>query len=116
MLIVLDPFARRCVATGLILASLGASAWAQSEPERAPGVIVGGSQDVSIGGLPTARAGDAASNGGHVNEGSPNVFINGRPAARVGDRAGCGVVVRGAGTVTINGMPAGRVGDNTSGC
>ena len=81
-----------------------------------PGVIVGGSSEVSIGGLPAARAGDPTQTGRPIEQGSSNVFINGRPAATAGDRTGCGVVVRGANNVFINGKPAARAGDVTSGC
>ena len=81
-----------------------------------PGVIVGGSSEVSIGGLPAARVGDPTQTGRPIEQGSPNVSINGRPATTAGDRTGCGVVVRGANNVFINGKPAARTGDVTSGC
>jgi uncharacterized Zn-binding protein involved in type VI secretion len=85
--------------------------------EQAPGVVVGGSNDVQSGGLPSARAGDVTTaTDGVVEQGSSNVFINGRPAARVGDRTNCGVIVRGSNNMFINGKPMARVGDNTSGC
>jgi uncharacterized Zn-binding protein involved in type VI secretion len=103
---------------GFVIALTGAAA-AQTqtpaqEPPR-PGVVVQGSSDVSVGGLPATRSGDATS-GGVVVEGSSDVFINGKPATRLGDRTNCGVVVRGSGNVFINGRPMARTGDNTSGC
>jgi uncharacterized Zn-binding protein involved in type VI secretion len=90
----------------------------QNEPAlQMPGVITKGSGDVSIGGLPAARKGDATDRGGALEQGSPNVFINGKPAVTSGDRTGCGdVVVGGASNVFINGKPVARAGDLTSGC
>ena len=90
---------------------------AQERPSEVPGVVTGGSGNVSIGGVAAARKGDAAAGEGAVVEGSPNVLINGRPAATVGDRTGCGgIVVGGGGGVFINGKPAARTGDLTTGC
>ena len=90
----------------------------QTEPQlAAPGVVTGGSGNVSVGGMPAARSGDATDQGDALTEGSPNVFINGRPAATLGDRTGCGgVTVGGASNVFINGKPVARSGDMTTGC
>ena len=95
----------------LICAGFAAAAQAQQ-----PGVVVQGSDSVSIGGHSAARQGDVTTNGVIV-EGSKNVFINGKPAAIAGSRTDCnGVVVGGGGGVYINGKPAARSGDQTSGC
>ena len=90
----------------------------QADPQPAPpGVITGGSGNVSVGGMPAARSGDATDQGDALAEGSPNVFINGRPAVTLGDRTGCGgVTVGGASNVFINGKPVARSGDMTAGC
>ena len=86
-------------------------------PAAAPGVITKGSGDVSIGGMPAARKGDATDGGTAIEQGSPNVFINGKPAVTVGDKTGCGgITVGGASNVFINGKPVARAGDLTSGC
>lgn len=88
-----------------------------SPSASSPGVIVGGSGNVSVGGQPAARKGDATDSGTAVVEGSPNVFINGKPAATVGDRTGCGgITVGGSGNVFVNGKPLARSGDLTTGC
>lgn len=97
------------------------SAWAQTPaeklPDGAPGVVSGGSNNVSIGSVPAARDGDRTTEGGSVAGSSPNVFINGKPAAVAGDKTNCGgIVVGGGGGVFINGKPAARVGDVTTGC
>src|SRR5262245_48956876 len=86
-------------------------------PVAAPGVITKGSADVSIGGMPAARKGDATDGGTAVEQGSPNVFHNGKAAVTVGDKTGCGgVTIGGASNVFINGKPVARAGDLTSGC
>ncbi len=86
-------------------------------PTGAPGVVTGGSDNVSIGNLPAARDGDRTTEGTTVTGTSPNVYINGRPAVTTGDSTGCGgIVVGGGGGVFINGKPAGRTGDITTGC
>ena len=96
---------------------LPGSASAQNAATTSPGVVTQGSGDVSIGGVPAARKGDAASGEGSLAKGSSNVFVNGRPAATVGDSTSCGGVVLGSGGgVFINGKPAARTGDLTSGC
>ena len=101
----------------LFVMGLPPSAFAQSSTNTGPGVVTGGSGNVSIGGVSAARKGDATPGEGSVAQGSSNVFINGRPAATVGDRTGCGGVVLGSGGgVFINGKPAARTGDVTSGC
>jgi uncharacterized Zn-binding protein involved in type VI secretion len=110
------------LAWGMILvAAIGVGAQAaaqQQEPASAqPGVIIGGSDNVSVGGRPAARSGDATDKGDALVQGSPNVFINGRPATTVGDSTACGgVTVGGSSNVFINGKPVARSGDLTSGC
>ena len=112
----------RRVMWSLILAvwiGAGAQVAAQQNEPRpaAPGVITGGSGNVSVGGLPAARAGDATDQGDALAQGSPNVFINGRPATTLGDSTACGgVTVGGASNVFINGKPVARTGDLTTGC
>jgi uncharacterized Zn-binding protein involved in type VI secretion len=104
-------------AVQLLIGGFALNASAQDHRGNAPGVITEGSGNTSIGGMPAARKGDAASGEGSVVEGSPNVSINGRPAATVGDRTGCGgIVVGSGGGVFINGKPAARTGDLTTGC
>ena len=103
--------------TQLLICAFAVDVAAQDRPSDPPGVITEGSSNTSIGGMPTARKGDAAVGEGAIVEGSPNVSINGRPAATVGDRTGCGgIVVGGGGGVFINGKPAARTGDLTTGC
>ena len=86
-------------------------------PTAAPGVVSGGSNNVTIGNLPAARDGERTTEGGTVTGTSPDVYINGRPAVTTGDRTNCGgIVVGGGGGVFINGKPAGRTGDLTTGC
>ncbi|WP_245297061.1 MULTISPECIES: PAAR domain-containing protein [Rhodomicrobium] len=99
--------------------AMGTEALAQqAEPESAaPGVVVEGSPDVSIGDLPAARKDDATDQATTVTEGSADVFINGKPAATVGDLTACGgSTVTGASNVYINGEPAARAGDLTTAC
>ena len=105
--------------SGLVLTLVLASVLSVSAQERpgTPGVISNGSADISIGGKPAARQGDATTGGNVVVEGSKDVFINGKPAAVTNDKTSCGgVVVGGGGNVFINGKPAARSGDQTSGC
>jgi uncharacterized Zn-binding protein involved in type VI secretion len=108
-----------CLAASALLgATPFGSAWGQtsSPASQAPGVIVGGSQNVTVNGKPAARQGDTTT-GGALIEGSPNVFINGKPATVVGDRNGCGgSIASGGHGVFINGKPVARQGDRTSGC
>lgn len=86
-------------------------------PNGAPGVIVQGSGNVSVGGQPAARKGDTTDSSQALVEGSSNVFINGRPAVTAGDKTGCGAItVGGASNVFINGKPVARSGDLTAGC
>jgi uncharacterized Zn-binding protein involved in type VI secretion len=100
-----------------MLALVSASVSARAQSPSTPGVVTGGSNNVSIGGKNAARQGDTTSDGNVIVEGSPNVFINGKPAAVSSGKTGCGgVVVGGAGGVYINGKPAARTGDHTSGC
>jgi uncharacterized Zn-binding protein involved in type VI secretion len=90
---------------------------AQELKDGTPGVITGGSGNVSVGGLPAARNGDATDSGDVVAGGSKNVFINGKPAVTTGDKSGCGGIVIGGGSnVFINGKPVARAGDTTTGC
>jgi uncharacterized Zn-binding protein involved in type VI secretion len=97
---------------GPLLAEEGA------QPEVAsPGIIVQGSESVTIGGQSAARAGDATSTGNVVVEGSSDVFINGKPAAIQGGATDCGgIVVGGSSSVFINGKPAAGLGDAAAGC
>ena len=104
--------------SGLVLALIATSppVSAQERPGT-PGVIMKGSDNVSIGGKPAARQGDTTSGGNVVVEGSKNVFINGKPAAVTNDKTSCGgVVIGGGGNLFMNGKPAARSGDQTSGC
>lgn len=71
-------------------------------------------------GKPAARQTvDKAAHVGPISTGSPNVTIGGFPAARQGDAFICklhgpGIIIGGSGTVTINSVPAARMGDITS--
>lgn len=103
------------------MVAIAPAALAQSSPNEpptaAPGVISGGSNNVTIGNMPAARDGDRTTDRGTVTGASPDVYINGRPAVTTGDRTDCGgIVVGSGGGVFINGKPAGRTGDLTSGC
>lgn len=104
----------------LLVLALPVASQAQTEPQppaAAPGVISGGSNNVSIGGLPAARDGERTTDSGTVTGTSPNVYINGRPAVTTGDKTDCnGIVVGSGGGVFINGKPAARTGDLTTGC
>ena len=103
---------RSALLGSVLLCVAGFSASAQQ-----PGVVTGGSQDVQIGGHPSARQGDTTSDGNVIVEGSKDVFINGKPAAVLGSKTNCGgLVVGGHGGVFINGKPAARTGDATAGC
>jgi uncharacterized Zn-binding protein involved in type VI secretion len=105
-----------CLALGVASAAM-AEEPADALPPAAPGVITEGSGDVSVGSLPAARKGDAASDGAAIEQGSSNVFINGKPAVTVGDKTGCGgTTVSGASNVFVNGKPLARAGDLTTGC
>jgi uncharacterized Zn-binding protein involved in type VI secretion len=107
---------------GLGVVSLAAGLAVAQEPKNdpaaaVPGVITKGSGDVSVGGMPAARKGDATDGGKTIEQGSPNVMINGRPAVTMGDKTNCGgVAVGGASNVFINGKPVARAGDLTTGC
>ena len=106
-----------CAAVTLLMSLAAARADDAALPGATPSVIVGGSNDVSVGGQDAARKGDTTDAAQAVVEGSSNVFINGKPAVRVGDRTNCGgIVVGGAGTVYVNGSPLARSGDLTAGC
>ena len=109
------------LSTAALLATLPGVARAQNtQPPPAtgaPGVITGGSGNVSVGGQAAARKGDTTDGATAIVEGSSNVFINGKPAATVGDRTGCGgIAVGGASNVFVNGKPVARAGDLTTGC
>lgn len=111
----------RMIAVAAATMLFAGAAFAQSNPAApptaAPGVVSGGSDNVSIGNLPAARDGDRTTENGTVTGTSKNVYINGRPAVTTGDRTDCGgIVVGGGGGVFINGKPAGRTGDLTTGC
>lgn len=85
------------------------------------GVIISGSNNVTVNGIPMARQGDpfqSNSNGiGTIIQGSPDVTQS-AAVARVGDqvKAGSvvGVVTSGSPNVTCDGKPVARVGDSTS--
>lgn len=107
----------RIVMRMLLCPILAAAVLSGAAHAQTPGVVTGGSDNVSIGGKNAARQGDPTSDGSVIVEGSPNVFINGKPAAISSGKTGCGgVVVGGGGGVFINGKPAARTGDQTSGC
>src|SRR4030042_3575077 len=58
---------------------------------------------------------------GVVISGSPDILINGLPAARIGDlmQGSCGhfgTIISGSSSVFSNGIPAARLGDITQGC
>jgi uncharacterized Zn-binding protein involved in type VI secretion len=106
----------RLAVVGMLLAVPGPLC-AQDFKEGIPGVITGGSTNVTIGGMPGTRKGDTTDTGGTIVQGSKDVFINGQPAVTTGDKSGCGGIVIGGGSnVFINGKPAARVGDLTTGC
>jgi uncharacterized Zn-binding protein involved in type VI secretion len=82
------------------------------DPSSHPGLVMQGSPDVLIEGLPAARATDKhvcllpPLAGPHppspIAMGSKSVLINNMPAARQGDSAGCGAqIVKGALSVLI---------------
>ncbi len=103
---------------GLMLAALPARAGDAPQPEAAsPGVIIEGSESVTIGGQSAARVGDQTNTGDVVVEGSSNVFINGKPAAVQGGATDCGGIVIGSSSgVYINGKPAAGTGSVATGC
>lgn len=107
-----------CCVIALMLMSTPALADDIPQPEAAsPGVIVEGSESVTIGGQSAARVGDQTSTGDVVVEGSSNVFINGKPAAVQGGTTDCGgIVIGGASNVFINGKPAAGTGSVATGC
>lgn len=85
--------------------------------DPAPGVVIGGSADVTVGGQAAVTAGDTTSGGESVVSGSDNVFINGKPAARAGDVTDCGaIVIGGSATVFVNGKPLAGTGDVVTAC
>ena len=107
-----------CLLASLLLAAVPAAAEDVPQPEAAsPGVIVEGSDSVTIGGQSAVRAGDQTTSGNVVVEGSPDVFIDGKPAVVQGGTTDCGgIVVGGSSNVFINGKPVARAGDATTGC
>lgn len=73
------------------------------------GVIIAGSGDVLINGIPAARVGDPGtphtkpSNSPHgvvISGGSGTVLVNGVPLARIGDPASCGSAI-GSGSADV---------------
>jgi uncharacterized Zn-binding protein involved in type VI secretion len=74
---------------------LQAMATANLDPLVMSGIIISGSTNVTIAGLPAAREGDAGmvpsagSSDAMIESGDHNVLIDGRPAARSGDRVRC---------------------------
>ncbi len=116
-----------CWVLALVLASSAVRAEDAPQPEAAsPGVVVEGSENVTIGGQSAARAGDQTSTGNVIVEGSSNVFINGKPAAVQGGATDCGGIVPKArlrhdvigssSGVYINGKPAAGTGSVATGC
>lgn len=70
------------------------------------GLLLTGSPDVFIEGVPACRIGDAVdSHGSHYNvtmvQGDPNVIINGIPACAAGHMASCGHSATGSPNVII---------------
>lgn len=82
-------------------------------PPYPPQVIVSGSGNVLINGIPAARQADPVTvhcspidcHPGVIAQGCPTVFVNGIPAARVADPVSCGpnVIASGSGNVIIGG-------------
>ncbi len=107
-----------CWVLALVLVSSAVRAEDAPQPEAAsPGVVVEGSENVTIGGQSAARVGDQTSTGAVVVEGSSNVFINGKPAAIQGGATDCGGIVIGSSSgVYINGKPAAGTGSVATGC
>jgi uncharacterized Zn-binding protein involved in type VI secretion len=78
--------------------------------DSAGGVILTGSSDVFIDGMPAATVGDKVAKhskkGPHkaatLVSGSPDVFVNGKPLVRQGDPASCGHPATGSSTVKVN--------------
>jgi uncharacterized Zn-binding protein involved in type VI secretion len=116
-----------CFVLSFLTIATAALAEDSPQPEVAlPGVIVEGSENVSVGGQSAARAGDATNTGNVVVEGSPDVLINGKSAAVQGGATDCGGivpkarlrhdVVGGSSNVFINGKPVARAGDVAGGC
>lgn len=63
-----------------------------------------------------ARIGDTHSHGGVIIEGSPNFNVNGIPSSRVGDKVWCPIhgivaIATGSPTVILNGRRRARIGD-----
>ena len=70
-----------------------------------------------------ARLGDAIDHGGAIIGGSLNVLVNGLPSARLGDPVYCEIhslqgaiqtITSGSLTVLVNGLPKARIGDSIS--
>ena len=103
---------------GLVMISVPAMAEDAPPPAAAsPGVIVEGSESVTIGGQSAARVGDKTNSGNVVVGGSSDVFINGKPAATQGDSTDCGgIIIGGSSNVFINGKPAAGTGSVATGC
>jgi uncharacterized Zn-binding protein involved in type VI secretion len=83
----------------------------QGDPTDHGGVIVSGSPDTTIGGIPAARqATDSHGCPNHgtvpIVTGSPTVLIDGTQAARVGDKLACGsAIASGCATVLFGDAP-----------
>lgn len=82
----------------------------RANQDKAEGLILQGSGDVSTNGSPQVRIGDKVmghGKGDHglpkMAEGSSTVFVNGIGASRAGDKATCGHPATGSSTVFIGG-------------
>ncbi|MBT9287900.1 PAAR domain-containing protein [Prosthecodimorpha staleyi] len=103
-------------AIAVLLFAIGHAGSAQADGAT-PGVVAGGSPDVTVNGRPAAQTGTTATGGGVIVGGSPNVFINGKPAALAGSGTDCGgVVVGGSANVLVNGKPLASAGSAATGC
>lgn len=79
----------------------------RAQYDSAGGLIISGSPDVLVNGLPAARLGDGVQghglgehSGPTLMTGSPNVFVNGIALCREGDSASCGHTASGSSDVT----------------
>ena len=80
----------------------------RANQDKAEGLIIQGSGDVSTNGSPQVRIGDKVMGHGRgehslptMAEGSTTVLVNGIGACRAGDKATCGHPATGSGTVFI---------------
>lgn len=81
---------------------------ARANQDKAGGLIIQGSSDVSTNGKPQVRIGDAVQGHGRgehsvpkMNQGSSTVLVNGIGACRAGDLATCNDPATGSSTVFI---------------